>query len=82
MLPVIEPVVPPAPTESVPAVTVVSPERVFVPVSDSTPAPSFRTEPEPLIEPAEVRASERLNTSVALSTMSPAIEPVVPPAPT
>ena len=36
------------------------------------PAPAWVSEPVPLIAPAKVTASLRLNTSAALSTMSPA----------
>ncbi len=45
------------------------------------PLPFCVTLPVPEITPPKVSASERLNVSAALSTMLPATEPDVPPAP-
>ena len=66
---------------SVPVLMIVPPAYVFDAVSVSVLVPVLMTWPLPEIRPAWVTASDRLNTTVALSTMAPATLPVVPPAP-
>jgi len=52
MLPVIEPDVPPLPIWSVPALIVVPPVKLLVPVSVVVSPPSFSNVPLPEMEPA------------------------------
>ena len=53
----------------------------MLPVNVSVPAPCFVTEPEPLMMPEYVEASERLKTSVPLLVRSVARTPPVVPVP-
>ena len=77
------PVVPAAPICRVPALIVVVPEYVLVPVSVVVPAPACTRLPLPLITLATVNALLRLNLSVALSVTAPVPSvPAAPPAPT
>src|SRR5260221_3438080 len=74
------PAVPPLPTWSVPALIVVPPLYVFVPVSVSVPRPSLVNEPTPLITPLKVEvvpASARNVPAPALSVT--ALLDVIPP---
>ena len=78
-----EPEVPPLPTCKVPASMVVEPENVWLPVSVSVLAPSFRREPEPDTADPKDRLSLRLKTSAPLLTTAPEPNaPEVPPLPT
>ena len=81
MLPAIAPLVPPLPICSVPALIVVMPAYVLFAVKTRMLAPLLVSAPLPLITPSNVTVSLRLKLSVALSTTSPSIEPVVPPLP-
>jgi hypothetical protein len=61
---------------------VVEPEYVCVPLNVRMPAPDFVTDPVPDTTPTYVYALLRSNVRALLFVTSPAIDPVVPPAPT
>ena len=69
-------------TTKFPVDTVTGPLKLLVPDSVRSPPPSFTTDPVPLIDPAYVNASLRLNASAALLMMLPLSDPLVDPAPT
>ncbi len=79
----IAPAVAPSPTTTVPSCTVVPPEKLLEPVSESVPAPLFTRLPDPLIALAKVALPARLKASAAPlpTATSVASAPPVPPAP-
>lgn len=72
------PAVPASPMIRLPALTVVLPVYVLMPVSVSVPAPKLLTLPVPEIIPLYEPLSERLKTSAPLFVMLPVIEPDEP----
>ena len=82
-----EPVAPPSPSCSVPALIDVAPVYQFEPLRIVVPEPAWTTLPDPeIVAPKSlpcVNVFERLNRSVPLSVIAllPESEPVLPPSP-